>query len=177
MLIGIMSDAHDSIQGVKDALRVFSQKKVDLVLFAGDMIGSGNCYTFEGFGIPVKLVYGNNDGDRVGLAREFARVGGEYLGDFGEIEADGLKIALLHGTEEPLVKAVVASQLYDVVVRGHNNHRAEVTRQGKTLLVNPGEIWGHFTGLSSIAILDTAGLQVEMIELGRFKTFREIIKE
>ena len=90
--------------------------------------------------------------------------------------ADGLKIALMHGTEEPLVKAVVASQLYDVVVRGHN-HRAEVTRHGKTLLVNPGEIWGHFTGLSSIAILDTASLQVEMIELGRFKTFREIIKE
>jgi predicted phosphodiesterase len=57
------------------------------------------------------------------------------------------------------------------------NHRAEVTRQGKTLLVNPGEIWGHFTGLSSIAILDTARLAVEIIELGRFKTFREIIKE
>jgi len=50
-------------------------------------------------------------------------------------------------------------------------------RQGKTLLVNPGEIWGHFTGLSSIAILDTASLQVETIELGRFKTFREIINE
>jgi hypothetical protein len=146
------------------------------VLFAGDMIGSGNCYTFEGFGIPLKLVYGNNDGDRVGLAREFARVGGEYLGDFGEIEADGLKIALMHGTEEPLVKAVVASQLYDVVVRGHN-HRFEAIRQGKTLLVNSGEIWGYFTGLSSIAILDTATLAVEMIELGRNKTFREILKE
>ena len=142
MLIGIMSDAHDSIQGVKDALRVFSQKKVDLVLFAGDMIGSGNCYTFEGFGIPLKLVYGNNDGDRVGLAREFARVGGEYLGDFGEIEADGLKIALMHGTEEPLVKAVVASQLYDVVVRGHN-HRAEVTgkaRRSWSILARSGPL-------------------------------------
>lgn len=171
-----MSDAHDSIQGVRDALRIFLSKKVDLVLFAGDMIGSGNCYTFEGFGIPIKLVFGNNDGDRVGLAREFARVGGEYLGDFGEIEAGGLKIALMHGTDEPLVRAVVASQLYDVVVRGHNHH-AEVTRHGKTLLVNPGEIWGYFTGRSSIAILDTASLNVEIIELGRFKTFREILKE
>lgn len=176
MLIGIMSDAHDSIQGVKNALQVFSQKKVGLVLFAGDMIGSGNCYTFEGFAVPVKLVYGNNDGDRVGLAREFARFGCEYLGDFGVIMADGLKIALMHGTEELLVEAVVASQLYDVVVRGHN-HRAEVTKHGKTLLVNPGEIWGYFTGLSSLAILDTSNLNVEMIELGRFKTFREIIRE
>jgi hypothetical protein len=61
-------------------------------------------------------------------------------------------------------------------VRGHN-HRAEATRSGKTLLVNPGEIWGYLTGLSSIAILDTASLNVEFIELGRFKTFREIIRE
>lgn len=175
MIIGIMSDAHDSIQGVKDALSIFSQRSASLVLFAGDMIGSGNCYTFEDFGIPVKLVYGNNDGDRVGLAREFARVGGEYLGDFGEIEADGLRIALMHGTEEPLVRAIVSSQIYDIVVRGHN-HRFEVMRQGKTLLINPGEIWGHFTGLSSIAILDTTSLKVEKIELGKFKTFREIIK-
>jgi hypothetical protein len=176
MLIGIMSDAHDSIQGVKDALQAFSNKGAKLVLFAGDMIGSGNCYTFEGCGMPIKLVYGNNDGDRLGLYRDFARVGGEYLGDFGEIEADGLKIAMLHGTEEPLVQAVVASQLYDVVVRGHN-HRWEVTRHGKTLLINPGEIWGNFTGLRSAAILDTSSLNVEMIELGRLKTFREILNQ
>jgi putative phosphoesterase len=84
-------------------------------------------------------------------------------------------MAVMHGTEEPLVKAVVASQIYDIVVRGHN-HRFEATQHGKTLLVNPGEIWGHFTGLSSVAILDTFNMSVEKIELGRFKTFREIIK-
>jgi hypothetical protein len=103
-------------------------------------------------------------------------VGGEYLGDFAEFEVEGCKFAMLHGTEEPLVKAIVASQLYDVVVRGHN-HRAEVTTHGKTLLVNPGEIWGNFTGLCSVAILDTSNLNVEIIEMGRFKTFREILKE
>jgi predicted phosphodiesterase len=57
MLIGIMSDAHDSIQGVKDALRIFKERKIDLLLFAGDMIGSGNCYVFEGLGVPIKLLY------------------------------------------------------------------------------------------------------------------------
>jgi putative phosphoesterase len=176
VLIGIMSDSHDRIQGTKDALRIFSKKEVELVLHAGDMIGSGNCYAFEDLGIPVKLVYGNNDGDSAGLARDFGRVGGEYLGDFGEIEADGREIAMLHGTEDSLVQAIVASQLYDVVVRGHN-HRAEATRHGRTLLVNPGEVWGHFTGSSSVAILDTASLEVEFIDLGHFKTFREILKE
>jgi uncharacterized protein len=47
MLLGIMSDAHDSIQGIKDALRIFSERRVDLILFAGDMIGSGNCYALR----------------------------------------------------------------------------------------------------------------------------------
>jgi len=126
--------------------------------------------------MAVKLVFGNNDGDRVSLVRDFARVGGEFLGDFGEVEADGLRIALMHGTDEALVKAVVASQLYDVVVRGHN-HRAEVARHGKTLLINPGEIWGHLTGRRSVAVLDTSSLKVEMIELGWVKTFREILSE
>ena len=176
MRIGIMSDSHDNIQSSKDALQAFAKKEVQLILHAGDMIGSGNCYIFEGCGMPIKLVYGNNDGDRVGLRRDFERIGGEYLGDFGEVESDGLKIALLHGTEEPMVKAVVSSQIYDIVVRGHN-HRAEVARQGKTLIINPGEIWGHFTGRSSVAILDTSNLRVEFIELGAFKTFREILEK
>lgn len=176
MLIGLMSDTHDNIQGTKDALKIFRDRGVELVLHAGDMVGSGNCYTFEGCGMPIKLVYGNNDGDREGLMRDFERVGGEYLGDFGEIEAGGIKIAMLHGTQDSLVKAVVASQIYDVVVRGHN-HRLEVRREGRTLLVNPGEIWGHFTGLSSVAILDTSDLKVETVELGRYKSFREILRE
>jgi putative phosphoesterase len=175
MLIGIMSDSHDNIQGTKDALTIFRERGVKLVMHAGDMIGSGNCYTFEGCNMDVKLVYGNNDGDRVGLMKEFKRVGGEYLGDFGEIDADGLKMAMLHGTDEPVVKAVVASQLYDVVVRGHN-HQAEVTQHGKTLLVNPGEIWGHFTGRKSVAVLDTSNLAVEIVEMGRCRSFREILK-
>jgi uncharacterized protein len=175
MLIGLMSDSHDNIQGVKDALRAFSKRGIKLVLHAGDMIGSGNCYTFEGCGMEIKLVYGNNDGDREGLMKNFASVGGQYLGDFGEVEAGGLKIALLHGTDEPVVEALVRSEIYDVVVRGHN-HQRSVERHGKTLLINPGEIWGHFTGLRSVAVLDTDSLEVEVIELGRVKTFKEIIR-
>ncbi len=175
MLIGIMSDSHDNIQGARDALKIFSDRAVELVLHAGDLIGSGNCYIFEGCNMNIKLVYGNNDGDRVGLMKEFKRVGGEYLGDFGEIEADGLKIAMLHGTDEPVVKAVVTSQLYDVVIRGHN-HRVEITQHGKTLLVNPGEVWGHFTGRRSVAVLDTSNLKVEIVEMGKCRSFREVLK-
>jgi uncharacterized protein len=175
MLIGLISDSHDNIQGLKDALDLLKGRCVDLVLHAGDMVGSGNCYVFEDSGMDIRLVYGNNDGDRVGLYRDFKRVGGEYLGDFGEIEADGRKIAILHGTDEGIIHSLVRSGMYDVIVRGHN-HRFEVARGEKTLLVNPGEIWGHFTGYRTIAILDTSNLQVERIDLGRCKTFREMLE-
>ena len=83
---------------------------------------------------------------------------------------------MLHGTDEPLVKAIVSSQLYDVVIRGHN-HRSEVTLHGKTLLVNPGEVWGHFTGIRSIAIMDTSSLKTEIVEMGRCLSFRELLKK
>jgi putative phosphoesterase len=175
MLIGLMSDSHDNFPGIRKALDAFSDRGIELVLHAGDMVGSGNCYAFEGYGMNVKLVYGNNDGDRVGLAKEFNRIGGEYLGDFGEIEADGLKVAMLHGTEESLVRAVVTSGLYDVVIRGHN-HRFESTRVGETMLINPGEIWGLFTGRSSVAVLDTSRMAVEIIALGRYKSIKEYLE-
>jgi putative phosphoesterase len=175
MLIGIMSDSHDNVQGLKDALRIFRDRGVELVLHAGDMIGSGNCYAFQGCGMEVRLVFGNNDGDRAGLIRDFAPAGGQYLGEFGEVEADGLKMAMLHGTEEALVRAVVASQLYDVVVRGHS-HRFETARAERTLLINPGEIWGHLTGRRSAAILDTSSQGVERIDLGSCRSIREILR-
>ena len=63
MLIGIISDAHDRVQGVRDALRVFSEPDP----FRRDMIGFGYCFAFKGLVILVKLIYGNNDGDRHGL--------------------------------------------------------------------------------------------------------------
>ena len=172
MPIGLMSDSHDNFKGVKDALSAFSQRGVRLVLHAGDMIGSGNCYTFEGCNMDLKLVYGNNDGDSAGLKRDFERVGGEYLGDFGEVDADGLKIALI--TDEPLVRALVDCKHYDVIVRGHN-HRLEMKR-GNTLLINPGEVWGHFSGLSSVAILDSSDMNVDVVELGLYRTFRDLLR-
>ncbi len=179
MLIGIMSDSHDNFQGTIDALRLFRSKGAKMVLHAGDMVGSGNCYAFQGCGMDVKLVYGNNDGDRVVLARDFARVGGEYLGDFGVVEAGGLKIAILHGTDEAMVEALAACGKYDVLVRGHN-HRAEISHgesSGEPLLINPGEIWGHFTGRRSVAVLDTSSRKADLIEMGSCKPFREMLSE
>ena len=164
MLIGLLSDSHDNFSGLMEAVAVFKKRNVEMILHAGDIIAPGMCYAFEGWAGELRLVYGNNDGDRVGLKRDFARVGGEFLEDFGEVEADGRRIALLHGTYEHLVRALVDSGRYDVVVRGHDHHVRVVL--GRTLMINPGEVWGHFTGRKTVAILDTESLATEIVEMG-----------
>jgi len=88
------------------------------------------------------------------------------------VDADGLKIALI--TDEPLVRALVDCKHYDVIVRGHN-HCLEMKR-GNTLLINPGEVWGHFSGLSSVAILDSSDMNVDVVELGLYRTFRDLLR-
>jgi len=172
MLIGIMSDSHDNFPGLILAREIFEERNVKMILHAGDVIAPGMCYAFEGCQTELKLVYGNNDGDRIGLKRDFARVGGEFLDDFAEILVDGLKIALLHGTYEPLVKSLVDSTHYDVVVRGHDHHVN--VEKGETLLINPGEVWGHFTGRKTIAILDTESLDVEIVEMGTCPSIKDM---
>ncbi len=108
---------------------------------------------------PLKGVFGNNDGERKGLY--------EALGIYDEIlelEADGMKIAVTHGTDERIVRALAQSRLYDVVIVGHT-HRYEIREAGRTILVNPGEVCGYVSGVRSVAFLDTRKREVRIINL------------
>lgn len=68
-----MSDAHDRVWGGRGCPAHILGAESELIR---DKIGSGNCYVFQDLGIPIKLVCGNNDGDRHGLARNFSCGGG-----------------------------------------------------------------------------------------------------
>jgi len=99
------------------------------------------------------------------LKRRFSEYKGlELRGNFAEIVIDGLRVALLHGHEEELLKALVESEWFDVVVHGHT-HKAEVYRKGKTLVVNPGEVCGYLSGRSTIALFDSVKREVRSIDL------------
>ncbi|HNR26026.1 MAG TPA: metallophosphoesterase family protein, partial [Methanobacteriaceae archaeon] len=47
MLIGIMSDSHDHIEAIRMVVNFFNQKKVDLVLHAGDLISPFTASEFK----------------------------------------------------------------------------------------------------------------------------------
>ena len=111
----------------------------------------------------LHYVWGNNEGDREFIKIRFGEIGVVPLGDFATIELGGKRIALLHGTHEYIADSLARSELYDVVVRGHN-HRAEIM-EGRTLLVNPGEVCGYLSGNQTVALIDLDEMHAEIMEL------------
>lgn len=159
MLIGIMSDTHDNLPAIRKAVEFFNERDVDLVIHSGDYVAPFVAEELKNLKAPLRGVFGNNDGERDGL-RKALGIEDELI----EIEADGMKMAVTHGTNEVLVKALAYSKLYDVVIVGHTHHY-EIREVGRTILVNPGEVCGYLTGVKSVALLDTRKRVVEIFNI------------
>jgi len=164
MLIGIIADTHDRLPYVEKAVKRLNKEKVGLVLHAGDYVAPFVASKFKDLKVDMIGVFGNNDGDKELLKKKFSEIGVEIRGKFAEVIVDGLKIALLHGEENDLLKALINAESHDVVVHGHT-HKAEIYRKGDTLVVNPGEVCAYLTGKSTIAILDTVTKEAKIINL------------
>jgi putative phosphoesterase len=162
MLIGLISDSHDHVPHIRQAVEIFKKRKVKLVLHAGDFCSPFTVPPFEG--LQMKGVFGNNDGDHYLLMKKFSDIGAECLGTFGELEIDGRKIALYHGTDAPITAALEQCGNYDVVVSGHTHEKKAEMVDG-ALAINPGTAHG-FDDLATIAFLDMETLDVRFEELG-----------
>jgi len=163
-LIGIISDSHDNMNAIRKAVEFFNEKKVIAVLHAGDLISPFTVRAFKELKPKLYFVFGNNDGDKVTLTKWFEEIGAISCGNFGDLTIDGLHIALLHGTDEVLVKALAKSGEFDVVVRGHTHDPGVKIIEG-TPVINPGECSGVLSGKATVAILEIANLNVEITEL------------
>jgi putative phosphoesterase len=145
MRIGIISDTHDNIWRLEDAL--IHLEDTEVILHCGNR--------------PVHMVWGNNDGDR----RMVSKVADDYSnitihGDFVELELDGSRIAVNHYPE--IGQALVHSGRYDLVCYGHD-HTAHQQQVGNSLLINPGEVMG-MNGRATLSVYDTETRQAELIE-------------
>jgi putative phosphoesterase len=95
MKIGIISDTHDDLDSVRQAVLLFKKKNVDLVIHAGDYVYPGVVEKFADLpNARLVGVLGNNDGEKIGLFQRFSKVGGELKGDFCEMDIDGLKFGI-----------------------------------------------------------------------------------
>jgi putative phosphoesterase len=165
MLIGILSDTHDRLPMIDAAVEKLNEARADLVLHAGDYIAPFVIPRLSAITAEFVGVLGNNDGDPDLLMQrcsEYAHM--EIRGAFTEIREDELDIGLLHGSDPVLLQALIRSGAYDVVVHGHT-HQAGISRYGKTLVINPGEVCGYLTGTATIALLDTGTAEARLIPL------------
>jgi uncharacterized protein len=155
MLIGIMGDTHDNVPKVRDAVKFMNGRDAGLVLHTGDYIAPFIIPELGELEAPLTGVFGNNDGDRELLLKRSAQeVGIEIRGNFAEIQEGGILIGLLHGHEEPLLHALITGGGFDIIVHGHT-HQPGVTRSGRTVVINPGEVCGYLTGMATVATYDT----------------------
>jgi putative phosphoesterase len=164
MKVGIISDTHDRLPLIENAVERLNEKAVGLVLHMGDYISAFAVQRLKPLKAHLVGVFGNNDGDKELLKKRFAELDAEIRGRFAEIEIDGLKIAMLHGEDEELLHSLINTGGYDVIVHGHT-HEATIYKQGRTLVINPGEVCGYLSENSTIAILDTETLDAEILQL------------
>jgi putative phosphoesterase len=160
MLIGVMADSHDNVPKVEAAVSLFNRTQVKHVLHAGDFVAPFAIDPLRGLHCPVLSVFGNNDGERLGLAARIREVG-EVHPYLATVSLADRQIAVVHYPElaEPLAK----SGAYDLVVYGHT-HRVD-QRHDHGLVLNPGEVGGWLTGCSTVAVVDLSTLQVQLHEL------------
>lgn len=162
MKIGLVADTHDNLPAIHNAVARLREHGVGALLHAGDFVAPFALPPWRELSVPVVGVLGNNDGERVILARRFAEFGWELGAKFAFVEFDSVRVAMHHEPEP--VEALAASGLYDLVVYGHT-HELAVRQIGAVWVVNPGEVGGWLTGRATCVVFDTAARIAEVIEL------------
>jgi len=160
-MIGLMSDSHDNLTMIRRAVSIFNDASCDLVVHAGDFVAPFAVRELASLNGRFKAVFGNCDGEKTGLKMAIEPIGEIQEAPFAFSHA-GKEILLCH-IDFP-VSQYVASGQYDIVIFGHT-HKPEVKKKGRTLAINPGETGGWLTGTSTVALLDPASLEAEIISL------------
>lgn len=161
MKIGLISDTHDNLPRIAQAVELFNQEKVGLVLHGGDFVSPFTILPFQKLGCKLIGVFGNVDGEKCYLKERFAQAGFEVVDEPHTVEIEGKRVALMH--RDTLARSVAASGAFDLVVHGHT-HEPEI-REGTTLLVNPGECSGWLSGKSTVAIVDLETMKARIVPL------------
>lgn len=144
--IGVISDTHDRLDMVRNAVVLFNRLKPERVVHCGDVVAQFVLNEMSALSMSVIAVYGNCDGDRPALLKRAGELGFALReGPFG-FELDGKRIIISH---KPLSPAPDC----DFYLHGHTH---KLRHEGKwPVIVNPGEACGWLSGHATAAMLDT----------------------
>ncbi len=158
MLVGIFSDTHDNLKKIEQAINLFTEKNVQAVIHCGDIVAPFSAKLIDAkLSVPLYIVYGNNDGEKVGLKKVFPQITDPPL----LVDLDHRIIIVAHDFSQIPADMIEKA---DVLTAGHT-HIPEITQKDNQLWINPGDCSGWLKDRSTVAILNTETLQAELIEL------------
>ena len=158
-MIGIISDTHENEEAIKKAVAIFKEKNIEFGIHCGDIISPPMLEYFQG--LKMKFVYGNNDGEKIGLNTKAKELGFEIT-DEKEFEYKGKKFYVYHGTKREKLDAAITSNKYDYVLTGHAHIKRD-EKIKKTRVINPGALFRIYP--YTIALLDVENDKLEFVEI------------
>jgi putative phosphoesterase len=165
MKIAIMSDCHDNWENLEKAINIANENSCSHLLFAGDFISPLGVEILEKFKGQVKIVWGNNEAEKIGMMKRISATKNvELCGDLFDGEISSCKILMNHYPR--FAQLAAKSQEYDLCIHGHT-HEYYTELIGQTVLINPGEIHGYKTGEVGFAIYDVETQDVQRIVINK----------
>lgn len=175
MKIGIISDTHDNLRNTDLVLKALSKAEIDLLVHAGDWDMPFTMRIFTQVKVPIKAVLGNGDTDiqkflyqlqNLPLLKDLKNL--DIQPEMQDFSVDGRRVAVFHGDDENVSKVIIESQAFDLFCIGHD-HKPNIQRNKKTLIVNPGSMVG-FTAEQGImpvmyGIYDTRENSAKLVEV------------
>lgn len=180
MRIAVLSDIHDNIWNLERALNDVLTHGCERILFAGDLCAPFSLAQLADAGLPLDVVFGNNDGDTFLISQVAANRAGVTLhGQIAELEIADRRIAMNHYPQ--IARSLAASGRYDAVFFGHNHEASQEEfpvggmgdsgarppapgQRTSVLLANPGEVMGRL-GSPSWAIWTPETNEFEFIPI------------
>ncbi|HVT30303.1 MAG TPA: YfcE family phosphodiesterase [Lacipirellulaceae bacterium] len=160
MRLGVISDTHGHVELTRPAVRMFESLDIDAVLHCGDI---GSMAVVELFAAwPAHFVFGNCDENTADFAAAIERAGQTCHTLFGDLNFDGVKVALLHSHDRRQFRDTISNSKYQLVCYGHT-HVAAIDRNGDTVVLNPGAIYR--ANPHSIAVVELPAVEPTIIEL------------
>jgi len=156
MYIGVLADTHDNMFMIRQAGRLFSRRGVEMIIHAGDFIAPFALKAILEPGMPLVGVFGNNDGEKVGLRKTCETI---YEPPH-RFELEGRTVVLTHDAKD-LSEELACNA--DLVICGHT-HRAQI-EEGPPLRLNPGEAGGWLYDEPTVALVDLDAMKAEILRL------------
>lgn len=163
MIVAVMSDSHDNIWKLREALAVVKNEGAGMIIHCGDFVAPFMLKELNDAKIPVHGVFVNNDGDQYLLTKlsltTLTNI--TFHGLVGQVDIGDFNIAFTH--ERIVGEGLASGGNFKMVCFGHS-HEHFLKEIGPTILLNPGEIMGK-DGRPGFCMVDTDTAEIERVEL------------